>query len=68
MSFTGWPTKDLVKGFAMFSTTPSSPKVLARPLWHRPADGHDHGRHPGECASRLTYFEWSVMAREMDRL
>lgn len=52
----------------MFSLTPSQPVEVAHPLWHLSIDGHDHGRHPFECASRLIYFEWSEMAREMDRL
>ncbi len=52
----------------MFSMTPLRPMVVAHSPWHQPIDGHDHGRHPFECASRLIYFEWSEMAREMDRL
>ncbi|KLI08995.1 hypothetical protein A5731_02755 [Mycolicibacterium conceptionense] len=55
-------------GSAMFSFTSSRPKRVARQPWQRAIDGHDHGRHPFECASRLIYFEWSEMAREMDRL
>ncbi|MDF3341572.1 hypothetical protein P3H80_29410 [Mycolicibacterium septicum] len=56
------------RGPAMFPFTPSRPMDVAHQAWHLQIDGHDHGRHPFECASRLVYFEWSEMAREMDRL